>query len=100
MLGKKKQSKERRSNESHQQLLNMGLVPNNDDSDDDAALEAELQKLMYGGSKGTKPKKRKKHALRKVLLTVQRSHSPMVPQSRGPTVHGVPQSRGPTCQGI
>ena len=59
MLGKKKQSKERRSNESHQQLLNMGLVPNNDDSDDDAALEAELQKLMYGGSKGTKPKKRK-----------------------------------------
>ena len=40
-------------------MLNMGLVPNNDDSDDDAALEAELQKLMYGGSKGTKPKKRK-----------------------------------------
>ena len=40
-----------------------------------------------------------KHALRKVLLTVQRSHSPMVPQSRDPTVHGshspeVPHARG------
>ena len=59
MLGKKKQSKSRRSNESHQQLMNLGLVPDEDNSDDEAALEAELQKLMYGGSKATKPKKRK-----------------------------------------
>ena len=55
MYGKKKQNKERRSNDSHQQLLSMGLVqPDNENSDDDAALEAELQKLMYGGSKAAK----------------------------------------------
>ena len=41
----------------------------------------------------------KKHALRKVLLTVQRSHSPKAPQSNGPTVQGshspeVPHARG------
>ena len=59
MYGKKKQNKDRRSNDAHQQLLSMGLVPDNDNSDDEAALEAELQKLMYGGSKSAKPKKRK-----------------------------------------
>ena len=52
--------KGRRSNDSHKQLLSMGLVPGDDsDGEDEAALEAELQNLMYGGSKATKPKKRK-----------------------------------------
>lgn len=65
MLGRKKaassEKKSKRSQDSHQQLLGMGLVPGLDDNedDDDADLEAELQNLMFGGSKATKPKKRK-----------------------------------------
>lgn len=64
MLGRKKESsarKSRRSNDSHQQLLNMGLVPgvDNDSGDDDeAALEAELQSMLSGKA-AQQPKKRK-----------------------------------------
>lgn len=66
MLGRKKETakKSRRSNDSHQQLLNMGLVPgmDNDSGDDDeAALEAELQSML-GGGQVAKPKKRKPEA--------------------------------------
>ena len=53
MLGKKKQSKEKRSNDAHKQLVNLGIVPDDEGSDDEAALEAELQRLMYDGSKGS-----------------------------------------------
>ena len=50
--------KPRRSKESREQLVNMGLVPPDvgDDSDNDEDLEAELQKLMFGGSKAVKQK--------------------------------------------
>jgi coiled-coil and C2 domain-containing protein 1 len=76
MFGGKKQNeaskKPRRSTGTREKLQNLGLVPDIDnigganpggDSDDEADLEAELQSLMYGGSKTkAKPKKNKKAA--------------------------------------
>ncbi len=61
----------RRSNPAtREKLQNLGLVPNYDgfeagsvdNEDDEADLEAELQNLMYGGSKANKPKKKKNMA--------------------------------------
>ena len=69
MFSKKTNSqtkKPRRSKESRDQLVNMGLVPTdlddfgvNNDSDNDEDLEDELQKLMFGGSKTAKQPKHK-----------------------------------------
>ena len=73
MLGRNQKSKppkSRTSNERQRQLVNLGLVPDldndmgsvSDGDDNDAELEAELQSLMFSGSKANKPQKRKSAA--------------------------------------
>ena len=72
MLGGNKKAKQqalpksRSSNERQRQLVNLGLVPDldfgSDDDGNDAELEAELQSLMFSGSKAHKPQRHKSAA--------------------------------------
>ena len=64
--GRQQNPSKRTSNERQRQLVNLGLVPDLDhehgaqsEEDNDEDLEAELQSLMFAGSKASKPQKRK-----------------------------------------
>ena len=62
--GRQPKPSKRTSNERQRQLVNLGLVPDldgavSDDDNLDEDLEAELQNLMFAGSKTSKPQKRK-----------------------------------------
>ena len=64
--GRQQNPSKRNSNERQRQLVNLGLVPDLDfehgaqsEEDNDDDLEAELQSLMFAGSKASKPQKRK-----------------------------------------